>query len=84
MSLLQYLFITYLYDIDDLEGIVNVVHPVINGIQRIDCVKIRNYLKIVSKYSDKDFIMLFRLSRSVAKDLICRFESTHFTTIWKV
>jgi len=67
-----------LYDVDDLEDIVNIVHPVINGIQRIDRVKIINYLEIVSNYSDKDFIMHFRLTRSVAKDLICRFELTHF------
>jgi len=46
------------------------MHPVINGIQRIDRVKITNYLEIVSDYNDKDFLMHFRFNRDAANKRI--------------
>jgi len=59
------------------------MHPVINGIQRIDRVKITNYLEIVSNYSDKDFLMHFRFNRDAANKLINVFKMPSFYTCLK-
>jgi len=59
------------------------MHPVINGIQRIDRVKITNYLEIVFKYSDKDFLMHFRFGRDAANKLINLFKMSNFYTCLK-
>ncbi|KAE9521354.1 hypothetical protein AGLY_018246 [Aphis glycines] len=67
----------------DLEDIINVMHPVINGIQKIDRVKITNYLEIVSKYSDKDFHVHFRFDRDAANKLINLFKMSNFYTCLK-
>jgi len=52
------------------------LNPVINGIQRINHVKIVNYIETTRAYIEKDFIMHFRLSRMIAYDLIDRFEKS--------
>jgi len=59
------------------------MHPVINRIQRIDRVKITNYLEIVSNYSDKDFLMHFRFNRDAANELINLFKMSSFYTCLK-
>jgi len=50
------------------------LNPVINGIQRINHVKIVNYIETIRAYIEKDFIMHFRLSQMVAYDLIDKIE----------
>lgn len=51
------------------------LHPVLGIIQRIEHVKINNYVEnIVRNYNNVDFIMHFRLSRQVAFHLIGQFE----------
>lgn len=57
------------------------MRPVINGIQGINHAKITNYIDIVHQYIDRDFIMHFRLSRTVAYDLIYKFEHSRFFNI---
>jgi len=51
------------------------LNPIINGVQRINHVKIVNYVETTRAYIEKDFIMHFRLSRMVAYDLIDRFSN---------
>jgi len=50
------------------------LNPVINGIQRINHVKIVNYIETTRAYIEKDFIMHFYSSRMVVYDLIDGFE----------
>lgn len=68
---------------DDFETIENLMQPVLQGIVRIQRVKVMNYVENQTRnYNENDFIMHFRLSREVAYTLINRFErSPIFTSL---
>lgn len=58
-------------DFDELQ----LLHPVFGIVQRIEHVKVNNYIEnIVYNYNNVDFIMHFRLSRVIAYKLIDRFR----------
>ncbi|XP_043469299.1 putative nuclease HARBI1 [Leptopilina heterotoma] len=60
---------------DENYNAVEIIGANINGIQRIQHIKVINYIEsIVRNYIETDFTMHFRLSREVAYDLIGRFE----------
>lgn len=43
---------------------------------------IRNYEAVISEYSEKEFVKLFRLRRDVVNQLILQFsQSVHYTSI---
>lgn len=47
---------------------------IINCVQRIDHVRILNYMEVVDSYYDDEFITHFRMSRDVVDDLIQRYN----------
>ncbi|XP_032688007.1 putative nuclease HARBI1 [Odontomachus brunneus] len=56
------------------QNVLQMLHPVLGIIQRIEHVRIRNYIEhIVHNYNNVDFIMHFRLSRQVAYSLMEQF-----------
>lgn len=69
--------------ITDFDMIENLMQPVLQGIIRIQRVKLINYVENQARnYNENDFIMHFRLSREVAYTLINRFErSPVFTSL---
>ncbi|XP_029175130.1 uncharacterized protein LOC114943644 isoform X3 [Nylanderia fulva] len=62
---------------------LHMLHPIFGLVQRIEHVKINNYIEhIVHNYNNVDFIMHFRLSRRAAYQLIDQFTvSEIFTSI---
>lgn len=71
------IFVSF-YSADDLENIISTMHPIINGMQRVDRAKMLNYVeKTVQLYDDADFLMHFRLSRQLTYHLISRFAASH-------
>lgn len=59
----------------DYNEILQILHPVFGRVQRIEHVKIHNYIEnIVRSYNNIDFIMHFRFSREKAYELINQFE----------
>lgn len=66
-------------DIDHNE--LQIFHPILGIIQRIEHVKIQNYVEnIVQNYNNIDFIMHFRLSREVTYNLIHQFHVSEIFT----
>ena len=66
------LYNIFLLDDDD---IIRLIQPVINRIERVEHIKIMNYIEnVVRNYIENDFIMHFRLSRNVAYELVERFS----------
>ncbi|KAM0735065.1 hypothetical protein ACS0PU_011178 [Formica fusca] len=62
---------------DDVYNELRILHPVFGMVQRIEHVKIHNYVEnIVRNYNDIDFIMHFRLSREKTYELINRFRTS--------
>ncbi|XP_012542720.3 LOW QUALITY PROTEIN: putative nuclease HARBI1 [Monomorium pharaonis] len=60
---------------NDIYDELQILHPVFGRLQRIQHVKILNYVKnIVNNYDNIDFIMHFRLSREKTYELINKFR----------
>ncbi|XP_071652767.1 putative nuclease HARBI1 isoform X1 [Temnothorax longispinosus] len=60
---------------DDDHNELRIIHPIFGMIQRIEHVKIQNYVEdIVRNYNEIDFIMHFRISREKTYELINRFR----------
>lgn len=69
--------------IDDDFDIENLMPPILQGIVRMQRIKIINYIENQARnYNENDFIMHFRLSREVTYTLVNRFEgSPVFTSL---
>jgi len=60
---------------------LRVLHPILGIIQRIDHVKIHNYVEnIVRNYDNIDFIMHFRLSKDITYELVDQFRVSEIFT----
>ncbi|XP_071632700.1 putative nuclease HARBI1 [Temnothorax longispinosus] len=60
---------------------LQIFHPILGMIQRIEHVRIHNYVEnVIRNYNNIDFIMHFRLSREVAYHLIDQFHVSEIFT----
>lgn len=65
----------YYESISDLD-MIQLINPVVDGIQQIARIKITNYITIANLYVEQDFIMHLRLSRAKTYEIVDRFEAS--------